>query len=78
MGIVEKWNLFARKHIYINDSFEIGIGRLVFSGIIFTVQVVWGLMAGGTPLEVMPSLLTWLFSLKQSDKVDTVVVEIPE
>lgn len=67
MGLVEKWNSFAKKHIYINDTFEIGIGRLVFSGIIFGVQVAWGLMAGGSPLQVMPSLLTWLFSLKQKD-----------
>ncbi|KKM07126.1 hypothetical protein LCGC14_1737050 [marine sediment metagenome] len=30
MGLIEKWNNFAKKIIYINHSFQIGIGRLVF------------------------------------------------
>lgn len=67
MGLVEKWNSFAKKHIYINESFEIGCGRLVFSGIIFGVQIAWGLLAGGTAIQIMPSLLTWLMSLKQKE-----------
>ena len=77
MGIVEKWNSLAKKKIYINDTFSIGIGRLVFSGIVFSVQVAWGLLAGANFIQIMPSLLTWLASLKQNG-TDTVPVEIPE
>jgi len=68
MGWVEKWNNFAKKNIYINHTFEIGCGRLVFSAIIFGVQVLWGLLAGATLVEIMPSLLTWIVSLKQVDR----------
>ena len=68
MGLIEKWNALAKKNIYINDTFEIGVGRLVFSAILFTIQIAWGLLAGGNWLTVMPSLLTWLVSLKQSEK----------
>lgn len=70
MGLVEKWNRLAKKHLYINETFEIGIGRLVFSGIIFSVQVAWGLMAGATMVQIMPSLLTWLGSLRQKQIKD--------
>jgi len=36
MGIIEKWNNFAKKRIYINHTLEIPVGRLVLS-IIVTV-----------------------------------------
>ncbi len=65
MGLVEKWNNLAKKKIFINETFEIGVGRLVFSAIIFTVQVVWGLLAGATAVQIMPSVLTWIMSFKQ-------------
>lgn len=68
MGLVEKWNTLAKKKIYINETFEIGVGRLVFSAIIFGVQVLWGVLAGATPVQIMPSVLTWLASLKQKEK----------
>lgn len=71
MGWVEKWNNFAKKKVYINETLEIGCGRLVFSAIIFAVQVLWGLMAGATAVEIMPSLLTWVMSFKQHKNVDT-------
>lgn len=70
MGIVEKWNNFAKKKIYINDSFEIGCGRLVFAGIVFGIQIIWGLLAGASAVQIMPSILTWLASLKQKEKSD--------
>ena len=34
MGIVEKWNKFAKKSIYINHTLEIPVGRLIFSIIV--------------------------------------------
>ena len=70
MGLVEKWNKLAKKKIYINDSFEIGVGRLVFAGIVFGIQIIWGILAGATPVQIMPSILTWLASLKQKEKAD--------
>ena len=68
MGLVEKWNNFAKKKIYINDTFEIGCGRLVFAARVFGIQVIWGILAGATAVQIMPSILTWLASLKQSEK----------
>lgn len=68
MGLVEKWNKLAKKNIYINDTFEIGVGRLVYSGILFTISVIWGLLAGATPVQIMPSVLLWVRSFKQKEK----------
>lgn len=68
MGLVERWNRLARKKIYINETFEIGVGRLVFAAIIFSVQVIWGVLAGATAVQIMPSVLTWLVGLKQAEK----------
>ena len=31
MGIIEKWNNFAKKTIYINNTLEIPVGRLIFA-----------------------------------------------
>lgn len=68
MGWVEKWNKFAKKSIYINEALEIGCGRLIFSGIIVTMQIIWGIWLGGDPIQIMPALLTFVMSLKQSSK----------
>jgi len=70
MGIVEKWNNLAKKNIYINHTFEIGVGRLVYSAILFGVSLIWGALAGATALEMMPSILLWLRSFKQKEKAD--------
>ena len=64
-SLIDRWNRLAKKKIFINESFEIGVGRLVFAGIIFGIQIAWGLLAGATLVELMPSILTWLVSLKQ-------------
>ena len=68
MGLVEKWNKLAKKKIYINETFEIGIGRLVFSAILFSISIIWGLLAGATAVEIMPSILIWANSFKQKEK----------
>lgn len=70
MGLIEKWNKLAKKKIYINETFEIGVGRLCFAAIIFGIQILWGVLAGASAVELMPSVLTWLASLKQSKKED--------
>ncbi len=68
MGLVEKWNKLAKKKIYINDTFEIGIGRLVFSAILFSISLIWGALADATLLQQMPSILLWVNSFKQKEK----------
>jgi len=70
MGLVEKWNNLAKKKIYINDTFEIGVGRLVYSGILFGISIIWGLLAGATALQLMPSILLWARSFKLKEKND--------
>jgi len=70
MGLVEKWNNFAKKRIYINDTLEIGCGRLVFMGLIVTFQIL-GIMCCNnwvvTP-EIFFTLSTFLGSLRKKDK----------
>jgi len=68
MGLVEKWNNLAKKNIYINSTFEIGVGRLVYSGILFTISLIWGALAGATAVQLMPSVLLWVRSFKQKEK----------
>lgn len=68
IGLIEKWNKLAKKKIYINETLEIGVGRLVFSALIFGVQIIWGILAGATAVQIMPSLLTWIMSFKQKEK----------
>lgn len=70
MGAVEKWNNFAKKKIYINNSFEIGCGRLVYSAILFTISLIWGFLAGASVEAMMPSILLWVRSFKQKEKED--------
>ena len=60
MGLIEKWNNLAKKKIYINDTFEIGVGRLVYSAILFSISLIWGLLAGATGLQLLPSILLWV------------------
>lgn len=68
MGIVERWNSLARKKIYINDSLEIGVGRLVYSGILFSVSVIWGMLNGATAVQLIPSLMFWIRSFKKPEE----------
>ena len=70
-SLIDRWNRLARKRIYINDSFEIGVGRLVYAAIVFGVQLIWGasMVKDGNYLVLLPSLLTWLAGLKQKKDV---------
>ena len=70
MGLVEKWNNLAKKKIYINETFEIGVGRLVYSGILFSISIIWGLLAGATALQLMPSILLWARSFRLKEKTE--------
>ena len=46
MSLIDRWNKFAKKKIYINETFEISVGRLVFCTIVmilglFEVPIAW-------------------------------------
>ena len=66
-SIIDRWNRLAKKKIYINESFEIGVGRLVYAGIVFAVQLIWGalMVQDGNYIVLLPAVLTWLAGLKQ-------------
>jgi len=70
LGLVEKWNKLAKKKIYINDTFEIGVGRLCYSAILFSISIIWGILAGATALQLMPSILLWARSFRMKEKED--------
>lgn len=68
MGIVEKWNKLAKKNIYINNTFEIGVGRLVYM-VVLNFFIMIGMIFSGTTA----ASLAWLWvdlvaSLKQTEK----------
>ena len=67
MGLVEKWNNFAKKNIYINKTFEIGCGRLTYM-IILNLFIMIGMIFSGTTA----TSLAWLWvdliaGLKQTE-----------
>ncbi len=57
MGIVEKWNRLARKKIYINDTLEIGVGRLFYMiGLNFFIMIGM-VLSGGNAASI-----AWLWA----------------
>jgi len=65
MGLIEKWNKLAKKNIYINSDFEIGVGKLIFTGIIVLLEAIPILLITGNIAATMVTLATFLTSLKQ-------------
>lgn len=70
MGLVEKWNSFAKKSIYINHDFEIGCGRLVFVGLLTLLQSISLLLLGSPFVAIIPLWSNMLLSLKKKEKND--------
>ena len=56
MGIIEKWNNLAKKKIYINESIQIPIGRLVYLIILNTFISIGMIFSGTTAAS-----LAWLW-----------------
>ena len=56
MGIIEKWNKLARKKIYINESLEVGVGRLAYM-VILNLFIMMGMILSGTT----QASLVWLW-----------------
>ena len=65
MGLIEKWNKLAKKNIYINSTFEIGVGRLVFTGLIVALQAIPILIMTGNWAAACVTLASFLTSLRQ-------------
>jgi len=69
MGLVEKWNKLARKKIYINETFEIGVGRLVYMVVLNLFITVGMLFSGTTPASLVWLWVDLLGSFKKKDKL---------
>ena len=65
VGLIERWNKLAKKSIYINESFEIGVGRLVFSAIVIACEAIPILIMTGNWAAACVTLGGFLMSLKQ-------------
>lgn len=66
MGLIEKWNLLAKKRIYISESIEIPVGRLIFSGIIVALEAIPILIATQDWGLASVTLISFLLSFKKS------------
>ena len=69
MGLIEKWNRLARKKIYINETFEIPVGKLVYM-VILNLFIMLGMIFSGTT----EASLVWLWvdmlgSFRRKDKI---------
>jgi len=68
MSLVDKWNRFARKNLYINNTFEIGCGRLVYM-IVLNCFIMMGMLFSGTNAQSIAWLwVDMIASLKQKEK----------
>jgi len=56
LGLIEKWNRLARKKIYINETFEIPVGKLVYM-VILNLFIMLGMIFSGTT----EASLVWLW-----------------
>lgn len=66
-SLIDRWNRLAKKSIYINESFEIGVGRLVFTGIIVALQAIPILIMTGNWAAACVTLAGFLMSFKQKN-----------
>lgn len=69
-SLIDRWNRIAKKEIYINESFSIGVGRLVFSAIVIALEAIPILIMTGNWAAACVTLGGFLLSLKQNKKDD--------
>lgn len=67
-SLIDRWNRMAKKNIYINESFEIGVGKLIFTGIIVALQAIPILIITGNWAAACITLAGFLTSFKQRNK----------
>jgi hypothetical protein len=68
MGIVEKWNNLAKKKIYINETLEIGVGRLAYMIILNFFIMMGMILSGTTPVSLVWLWVDMLGSFKRKEK----------
>ena len=69
MGLTEKWNKFAKKKIYINDSWEMRMGRLVFM-VVLNLFIMFGMiLSGGTAEVIMWLWVDMIASFENKNKI---------
>lgn len=68
MGIIEKWNRFAKKRIYINNHFQLAAGRLIFTLLITMIEALTILLATGNIIGVLPLFSNMFLVLEKQDK----------
>lgn len=56
MGFVEKWNNLAKKKLYINDGWEIAVGRIMYMVLLNLFIMTGMLLSGGTA-----QVIAWLW-----------------
>lgn len=67
MGIVEKWNKLAKKKIYINETLEIGVGRLVYMVLLNFFIMTGMLLSGGNAAGAIWLWVDLFGSLKKKE-----------
>ena len=65
MGLIEKWNKFSKKSIYVNSHFEIPVGRLLFTLIVTFIESVSILLLTGNISAALPLFSNMLLTLKE-------------
>lgn len=70
MGIVEKWNELAKKSLYINKSWEIPMGRIMYMAILNCFLSVGMLLTGGNLIGVVWLWGDMVASFRKQDKGD--------
>lgn len=68
MGIIEKWNNLAKKKIYINETFEIGVGRLVYMVLLNFFIMIGMILSGGNAPGIAWLWVDLFGSLKKTKK----------
>jgi len=74
MGLTERWNKFAKKKIYINNTFEIRMGRLVFTFFIMLIQFIQIYVITGDPMVFFALLLTLGTGLEKKHNIKNVEI----
>lgn len=70
MSKIDKWNRFAKRKIYINESLEITAGKLVYVLIFTFLQALILLLTGANTSSYAVLVGNAIFSIKQKKKED--------
>lgn len=71
MGLIERWNNCAKKKIFINSDFQIGVGRLFYVLLITGLEAIGMLITGavvGIPSLFLNAFLTLEKRTKEEKK----------